>query len=120
MAQDKLFWELMNYSQILESFSRIIKAPAYNKSDIACFGFDATNLWLAKNEFWTDNKSQKETTFMQDDFIFWLCHRACGILVPQPGIENWIPKIKAPSPNHWTASEFSMMIHLKISFCLLC
>lgn len=41
----------MNYSQILESFSRIIKAPAYNKSDIACFGFDATNLWLVKNEF---------------------------------------------------------------------
>lgn len=41
----------MNYSQILESFSRIIKAPAYNKPHIACFGFDATNLWLVKNVF---------------------------------------------------------------------
>ena len=64
MAQDKLFWELTNYSQILESFSRIIKTPAYNKSDIACYGFDATNLRLVKNVFWMDNKSQKEKSFM--------------------------------------------------------
>lgn len=64
MAQDKLFWELMDYSQIFESFSRVIKAPVYNKYDIACFGFDATNLQLAKNVIWVDNTSQKETSFM--------------------------------------------------------
>ena len=31
---------------------------------------------------------------------------ACGILVPQPGMEPRPPAVKAPSPNHWTDREF--------------
>ena len=31
---------------------------------------------------------------------------ACGILVPEPGIEPGPTAVKAPSPNHWTAKEF--------------
>ena len=29
-----------------------------------------------------------------------LPHGACGILVPQPGIERVPPAVEAPSPNH--------------------
>ena len=31
---------------------------------------------------------------------------ACGILVPQPGIEPVPPAMEARSPNHWTTREF--------------
>ena len=31
---------------------------------------------------------------------------ACGLLVPQPGIELVPPVVEAQSPNHWTAREF--------------
>ena len=34
-------------------------------------------------------------------------HVACGILVPQPGMEPRPLAVKAPSPNYWTAREFS-------------
>ena len=40
-------------------------------------------------------------------FFFWLHHVACGILVPQPGIEPVPPAAEARSLNHWTAREFS-------------
>ena len=30
---------------------------------------------------------------------------ACGILVPQPGIEPTPPAVEAQSRNHWTARE---------------
>ena len=33
----------------------------------------------------------------------WLHHVACGILVPQPGIEPVPSAVKAQNPNHWTA-----------------
>ena len=40
-------------------------------------------------------------------FSFLLCHVACGIEVPPPGIE-WGPSVmKAQSPKHWTSREFS-------------
>ena len=32
-------------------------------------------------------------------------HTACGILVPQPGIEPMLPPLGAQSPNHWTTRE---------------
>ena len=35
---------------------------------------------------------------------------ACGILVPQPGIEPRPSAVKAWSPNHWTAKEFPSFI----------
>ena len=31
---------------------------------------------------------------------------ACGILVPQPGIEPMPSAMETQSPNHWTAREF--------------
>ena len=39
-------------------------------------------------------------------FSFWLHLEACGILVPQPGIEPVFPAVQVWSPNHWTAREF--------------
>ena len=30
---------------------------------------------------------------------------ACGISVPQPGIESQVLAVKASSPNHWTARK---------------
>ena len=39
-------------------------------------------------------------------FCFWLHHAACGILVPQLGIEPTPSAVKAQSPNHWTVREF--------------
>ena len=35
----------------------------------------------------------------------WLCHTACGILVPQPGIEPAPPAVEVWTFNHWTARE---------------
>ena len=39
-------------------------------------------------------------------FFFWSRCTACGILVPQPGIELMPPAMEAWSPNHWTTKEF--------------
>ena len=39
-------------------------------------------------------------------FSFWPCCMACGILVPQPGIECRPLAMRAWNPNHWTAREF--------------
>ena len=38
-------------------------------------------------------------------FFFWRHHIACGILVPQPGIEPAPPALEAQSLNHWTTRE---------------
>ena len=38
-------------------------------------------------------------------FFFWLCHVACGILVPWPGIEPWPTAVKVLSLNHWIVRE---------------
>ena len=38
--------------------------------------------------------------------FFGLHHRACGILIPQPGIKPMPSTVKAQSPNHWTARKF--------------
>ena len=43
-------------------------------------------------------------------FLFWLCHVACGILVPRPGIEPALSTVTAPIPNHGTAREFPWII----------
>ena len=39
---------------------------------------------------------------------------ACGILVPQPGIEPMPSAMETQSPNHWTAREFVRSIQNKI------
>ena len=41
-------------------------------------------------------------------FFYWL-RRACGILVPQPGIEPVHPAVEGQGSNHWTAREFSIL-----------
>ena len=47
-------------------------------------------------------------------FSFGPCHEACGILVPQPGIEpGWQWKL---SPNHWTTREFPSSAFLNVQF----
>ena len=38
-------------------------------------------------------------------FINWRRHAACGISVPQPGVEPVAPAVQAWSPDHWTAGE---------------
>ena len=38
-------------------------------------------------------------------FIFWPLLAACGILVPQPGVEPAPPVVEVQSLNHWTAGE---------------
>ena len=38
-------------------------------------------------------------------FFFWPRQAACGILVPQPGIEHAPLAVEAWSPNRWTARE---------------
>ena len=42
------------------------------------------------------------------------CSTACGILVPQPGIEPTSPAVEAQSLNHWTTSEVSRFILLNL------
>ena len=39
-------------------------------------------------------------------FFFLPHHMACGILVPQPGVEPGPSAVRAWSLNHWTAREF--------------
>ena len=39
-------------------------------------------------------------------FFFLAAQCACGILVPQPGIEPRPSAMKAQSPNHWTTGDF--------------
>jgi len=52
--------------------------------------------------------------------FFWLNYGACGILVPQPGIEPRPSIVRVPTPNHWNAREFPP--HLKkqiaVDFCI--
>ena len=43
-------------------------------------------------------------------FCFWLCHTACRILVPQPGIKPAPPALEAWSLNHWTTREVSRIL----------
>ena len=38
-------------------------------------------------------------------FLFWPRRTACGILLPQPGVEPPSPAVEARSLNHWTAGE---------------
>ena len=43
-------------------------------------------------------------------YYYWLCHVACGILVPQPGIKPPSPAVEAGSPNHWITREVPIII----------
>ena len=50
------------------------------------------------------------TGYMSSNYSFYYyfgrpCHVACGILVPQPGIEPMPPAVEAYSLNRWTVRE---------------
>ena len=46
-------------------------------------------------------------------FYFLVTHVACGILVPQLGIEPKPPALEAQSPNHWTIREVPLLKMIK-------
>ena len=42
---------------------------------------------------------------------------ACGILVPQPGVEpRALPAVELQSPGHWTAREFPPVLGFEVSW----
>lgn len=43
-------------------------------------------------------------------FLTWLCCTDCSIIVPQSGIE---PAVKTSSANHWTTTEFPVLLFLQ-------
>ena len=43
-------------------------------------------------------------------FFFWPHHAACRISVPRPGIEPGATAGKMPTPNHWTARKFPLLL----------
>ena len=43
-------------------------------------------------------------------FIYWPHHMACGVLVPNQGLKQGPLALKAPRPNHRTATEFLSFI----------
>ena len=47
--------------------------------------------------------------------MFWLHHTACGILVPQPGIETASPALEVQSLKHWTIRDASPFLTLDSS-----
>lgn len=49
---------------------------------------------------------------------FWLYCAACGVLIPQPGIETAPPAEGAPSLNHGTAREVHFFPFIKLHFLL--
>ena len=50
----------------------------------------------------TWDQREREVSYL----FIWLHCVACGILVPQPGIEPRAMAVKALTPNHWTTREF--------------
>ena len=55
--------------------------------------------------------SCKDPLCVHDPLFILLCHGACGILVPQPGVELLPPTVRAWNSNHWTTGEFPMILH---------
>ena len=45
-------------------------------------------------------------TLHKTSFLFWLCHVACGIIVPQLWMELMSPALKVKSLSHWTSRKF--------------
>ena len=50
------------------------------------------------------------------DYIFWPCYVACGILVPQPGLEPGAPPMEVQSLKHWTTREIPNIFLLNVNF----
>ena len=68
--------------------------------------------------------SQKECFCKLCSFLFYycyyleeevrLCYTACGILVPQPGMNHAPLVVEVQSPNHWTAWEVPYFLFFKM------
>ena len=50
-------------------------------------------------------------------FLFWPSHKACGILVPQPGMEPETPALGARSLHQWTL--FLNFTQMKCPYCFV-
>ena len=55
----------------------------------------------------TETTDHKFSGLRQQKFLilFWSCHVACEILVPQPGMKLMSAALEAWSPNHWSFRE---------------
>ena len=67
------------------------------------------NLGASHTSFWNGNNSSLSLFFT---FFPIFCHAACGILVPQPGIEPVPPTVEVRCLNHWTAREVPLLSSL--------
>ena len=57
------------------------------------------------------------TVFNCQDFFFFFLHpMACGILVPQPGMESLPPIVETQSLNYWTPREVPNCQDLYITY----
>ena len=43
--------------------------------------------------------------------LFWVCHMACGILVPRLGFEPRPTAVKAGRPNNWPANSLPFSLN---------
>ena len=62
---------------------------------------------------WTKEPGRLQSVRVTEFFLFSVCHEACGILGPLPGLNPDPNNESTLSPNHWTAREFP-----RISFFL--
>ena len=76
---------------------------------------DGIILWICKGFLLFF--SQK--TLLGNFIFFWPYHAACGILVPQPGIEPMPPTVEVWCLNHWTAREVLAILNSQ-SYGLWC
>ena len=85
------------WEQLLHGASKIIM------SEIDCI-WENKNSWVNTGEW---EKQIHLTPLVDNCNFFWPCCMTCGILVPQPGTEQQVLKVKMQNPNHWTSREFS-------------
>ena len=85
-------------------------------------------LLMMKNDFffflqrlilWSSDYQDGSTANILLFFFFLLCHRACRILVPQPGIKPMPSAVEAQSLNHWTIREVPIVSLLVRGFSLI-
>ena len=67
--------------------------------------------------FWEFSRNLFSNHFTDFFFFFWLCHAACGIWVPRPGIERGSLAVQARSLNHLDCQGIPLLIFFfKLSY----
>ena len=66
--------------------------------------------WNIRKQSEVTIKICKKRNFSKSFFFFWLHCVACGILIPQSGIEHGTMAVRAHNPNYWTARELPKFI----------